>query len=162
VCDPGLGDETEDVVQEVMTCLVRELPAFQRQRTGSFRRWLWEITVRRLKAFYRQRPAGGRGQGRPLEESPLFHLSDPSSQLSRQWEEEHNAYVLRRLLDLIKPQFEEKSCIAFQRLFFDEASPAQVAAELGLSVNVVLVAKCRILERLRQEAAAFLDRDPFF
>ena len=37
---PGLGDEAEDLAQEVLVVLVRELPRFQRQREGSFRAWL--------------------------------------------------------------------------------------------------------------------------
>jgi RNA polymerase sigma-70 factor (ECF subfamily) len=48
--DPTLGEEADDVVQEVMGVLVRELPGFQRQRTGSFRRWLRTITAHRLAA----------------------------------------------------------------------------------------------------------------
>ena len=42
-------------------------------------------------------------------------------------------------------------------MFFDGAPPAAVAQELGLSINAVLVAKSRVLNRLRQEAEGFLD-----
>src|SRR5215472_2409620 len=52
---PSLGEEAEDVVQEVMGVLVRELPDFQRRRKGSFRRWLRTITAHRLSAYYRSR-----------------------------------------------------------------------------------------------------------
>jgi len=57
--DPSLGAETDDLVQEVMSVLVRELPGLHRQRTGSFRRWLREITVHRLQAYYRERRPDG-------------------------------------------------------------------------------------------------------
>ena len=52
--DPTLREEADDLVQEVMAVLVRELPAFQRQRTGSFRRWL-RSAVSPLMAWRRPR-----------------------------------------------------------------------------------------------------------
>jgi RNA polymerase sigma-70 factor (ECF subfamily) len=156
--DPGLKEEdVQDLVQEVMSFLICELPGFRRQRSGSFRRWLREITARRLQTFFRQGVGHPRGRGGPLEESPLIDLSDPHSELSRQWDEEHDRYVLGRLVDLIRPQFEDKTIEAFCRVFFDGAAPTAVAQELGLSINAVLVAKSRVLNRLRQEAVGFLD-----
>src|SRR6185436_3483071 len=48
---PGLRDEADDLVQEVFVVLVRELPSFARRRDGSFRAWLRQITVNRIRAF---------------------------------------------------------------------------------------------------------------
>ena len=83
--------------------------------------------------------------------------ADPSSELSRQWDEEHDRHVLRRLLDLIAPQFEPSTLAAFRRVAYDGVAPAQAAQELGLSLNAVLLAKSRVLSRLRQEAAGLID-----
>jgi RNA polymerase sigma-70 factor (ECF subfamily) len=58
---------------------------------------------------------------------------------------------------LITPQFEATTLVAFHRVAFDGAAPAQVAEELGLSLNAVLLAKSRVLSRLRQEAAGLID-----
>src|SRR5258707_245594 len=88
--DPSLGDEAEDVVQEVMRVLVRELPVFQRQRKGSFRRWLRTITAHRLSAYYRARKNRPVALGTPLEESPLLQLAETDNALSRQWDEDHD------------------------------------------------------------------------
>src|SRR5690349_16591615 len=96
--DPSLGEEADDIVQEVMGVLVRELPGFQRRRKGSFRRWLRTVTAHRLSAYYRSRKNRPVAFGSPLEESPLTQLSDPDSELSRQWDEEHDRYVLSRLM----------------------------------------------------------------
>src|SRR5262245_8209578 len=46
---PGLGDEAEDLAQDVLVVLVREIPRFQRQREGSFRAWLRQVTVNRVR-----------------------------------------------------------------------------------------------------------------
>ena len=155
--DPSLGEEAEDVVQEVMAVLVRELPDFQRQRNGSFRRWLRTIAVHRLGAFYRSRKNRPLALGSPLEDSPLMQLADPNSELGSQWDREHDRHVLHRLMELIAPQFEPTTLAAFRRVALDGIAPAQAAEELGVSLNAVLVAKSRVLSRLRQEAEGLID-----
>jgi len=155
--DPSLRDEAEDIVQEVMGVLVRELPGFHRQRKGSFRRWLRTITAHRLSAYYRSRKNRPVALGSPLEQSPLMQLSDPDSELSHQWDQEHDRYVLFRLMELITPLFEPTTLAAFRRVAVEGASPAQATEELGLSLNAVLLAKSHVLSRLRQEAQGLID-----
>jgi RNA polymerase sigma-70 factor (ECF subfamily) len=155
--DPTLGAEAEDIVQDVMEVLVRELPGFQRRRTGSFRRWLRTITAHRLGAHYRARRSRPLALGAPPEECPLAQLADPNSELSRAWDEEHDRHVLRRLMELIEPMFEPATLAAFRRVAFDGVAPAQAAEELGLSLNAVLLARSRVLSRLRQEAEGLID-----
>jgi RNA polymerase sigma-70 factor (ECF subfamily) len=140
-----------------MSVLVRELPGFQRQRTGSFRRWLRTVTANRLAVHYRSRRNRPQALGASPEESPLTQLADPNSELSRIWDDEHDRYVLRRLMDLIEPRFEPSTLAAFRRVALDGASPEQAAEELGLSVGAVWLAKSRVLSRLRQEAKGLID-----
>src|SRR5438270_14034084 len=48
--------DVEDLVQEVLGVLVRELPQFRHDlRRGAFRRWLRTITINRLRMFWRAR-----------------------------------------------------------------------------------------------------------
>jgi DNA-directed RNA polymerase specialized sigma24 family protein len=42
---PGLGDESADLAQEVLVVVFREIPRFDRQREGSFRACLRQVTV---------------------------------------------------------------------------------------------------------------------
>jgi RNA polymerase sigma-70 factor (ECF subfamily) len=155
--DPSLRDDSEDLVQEVMEVLVRELPHFQRRRNGSFRRWLRTITAHRLAAHYRSRKNRPRPLGGAVGESPLMQLADSESELSGQWDREHDRYVLGRLMELIAPLFEPATLAAFRRVAIDEVAPARVAEELGLSLNAVLVATSRVLSKLRQEAEGLID-----
>jgi RNA polymerase sigma-70 factor (ECF subfamily) len=140
-----------------MQVLVRQLPRFERQRNGSFCRWLRTITVHRVQAHYRARQGRPQALGVPLEESPLAQLNDPRSELSLLWDEEHDRHVLRRLLELVEPLFEAKTMAAFRRVVFEEAPPAQVAEELGLSVSAVYLAKSHMLKSLREEAKGLID-----
>jgi RNA polymerase sigma-70 factor, ECF subfamily len=70
---------------------------------------------------------------------------------------EHDRYVLDCLLDLVEEEFEPATVRAFRRLALDGASGAEAAAELGLSVAAVYVAKSRVLQRIRQEAEGLID-----
>ncbi len=156
-CDPFLGAEAEDLAQEIMSVVCRELPGFQRQRTGSFRRWLRTITAFRVKGYHRARLARPQVAGGQADGGPLAHLADDRSELAQRWDREHNEYVVRRLLDLTAREFNGRDVLAFRRVVLDEAKPAQVAEELGVSVNVVLLAKSKILRHLRDAGKGLLD-----
>ena len=115
------------------------------------------ITAHRLGAFYCSRKTRPVALGSPLEVCPLMQLADPKSELGRQWDREHDRYVLNRLMELIEPQFEPTTLAAFRRVAVDDIAPARAAEELGVSLNAVLVAKSRVLSRLRQEAKGLID-----
>ena len=153
---PDLRD-ADDVVQDVLAVVVRRLPEFEHQRVGSFRRWLKSITVNCLRDHWKRqkhRPAGT-GDSDFLE--VLQQLEDPRSDLSRMWDEEHDRHVTRRLLQIIRPRFEATTWQAFERVALEGVSPDQAAAELGVTVNAVFIAKSRVLSALRQEGRGLLD-----
>ncbi|HEY7312404.1 MAG TPA: sigma-70 family RNA polymerase sigma factor [Gemmataceae bacterium] len=152
------GADADDLTQEVMQVLVRELPNFHHDlRPGAFRRWLRNVTINRLRIFWRDRrsrptAAGGSNFGHVLD-----HLEDPNSGLSRLWDEEHDRHVAHRLLELIEPEFESTTWRAFRGLVLESKRTADVAAELGITTNAVRIAKSRVLGRFRQEIDGLLD-----
>lgn len=151
---PGLNDEADDLTQEVLAVAVREVPAFERQREGSFRAWLRRTTVYRVRGYWRQRarfPCVG------AADEFLDRLEDPASDLSAQWDREHDRHVVNRLLDAIRPDFGTGTWEAFRRFALDGIPAARVAADLGTTENAVLLAKSRILKRMRDEAGALLE-----
>jgi RNA polymerase sigma-70 factor (ECF subfamily) len=87
----------------------------------------------------------------------LDQLQDPDSGLSHLWDQEHDQHIVRRLLAMIEPHFSPSTWQAFRRVVLDGARPDTVAAELGLSVNAVFIAKSRVLQRLREEGRILLD-----
>jgi RNA polymerase sigma-70 factor (ECF subfamily) len=149
------ADDAGDVVQQVFAVVVARLPEFVHNgRPGAFRHWLRSITVNRLRTFWR----GRRQQAHQAEvEAVLDQLEDAASDPSRRWDLEHDSHVARKVLDYVQPEFRAATWQAFRRLVFDEAAPQTVADELGLSVNAILLAKSRVLRRLRQEARGLLD-----
>jgi RNA polymerase sigma-70 factor (ECF subfamily) len=146
--------DADDVVQDVLAVLVRELPHFEHgNNPGAFRAWLRSITVNRLRVHWRTRhPAAG---GDAVSEQ-LLQLEDPSSSLSRTWDEEHDHHVLTTLLDAIRLEFQPATWRAFESTVRDGKPAAEAAAELGLSVNAVLIAKSRVLKRLREKSGGLV------
>jgi RNA polymerase sigma-70 factor (ECF subfamily) len=143
--------DRDDVGQRVLEVLVRRLPDFEHNgRRGAFRTWLRGITVNLLREFWRNQPTADSA-------SVLDQLVDPRSSLSRLWDEQHDRHVLHSLLDLVRPAFTEQTWQAFRRVTIDGMPARAVANELGTTVNAVLIAKSRVMARLRQEAAGLLD-----
>lgn len=152
---PGLGSDADDLAQEVFVVVIRELPRFERQREGSFRAWLRQVTVNRVRT-YRKRRHKRPAVGLDPTEAFLENLADPNGDLAREWDLDHDRHVFEKLLAIVEPDFTSTSWEAFRRFAVDGVPAAQTAEQLGLSVNAVLQAKSRILKRLREEAGDLL------
>ena len=155
---PELRSESHDLAQDVLIVVVKELPHFNRQRDGSFRRWLGNVVVNRIRSYLKKR------KRRPLvgldgASGVAFveQLADPTSVLSQEWDLQHDRFVLERLMTAVKIDFTPSTWEAFRRCTFDGEAAATVAAGLGITVNAVLTAKSRVLRRLREEAAGLID-----
>jgi RNA polymerase sigma-70 factor (ECF subfamily) len=150
--------DADDLIQETLLAATRDLPKFQHSgRPGAFRNWLRSILVNRVRNFWRSaryRPAatGGTSWAERLEQ-----LADDKSDRSREWNLEHDRHVMARLLEQVRPRFEPKTWEAFRRQLLDGQRADVVAAELGLSLNSVYVARSRVLSTLRREAAGLID-----
>ena len=150
--------DVDDLTQEVLLSVVQHLPAFEHSgRRGAFRAWLRTIVCSRTIDYWRTVAAGTQGQGGSSATMALQQLADPDSDLNRQWDEQHDQYVVDCLLDLVQEEFEPATLQAFRRLALEGASGADVAQELGLSVAAVYMAKSRVLQRIRQEAEGLID-----
>jgi RNA polymerase sigma factor (sigma-70 family) len=150
--------EADDLTQEVLAVVLRRMPDFQHnQRMGAFRAWLRTITVNCMRDFWKSnriRPAavGGSDFGNYLDQ-----LSDSSHPLSQAWDREHDEHVTRRLLEMVKEQFEPSTWKAFEHSALEGKPVSEVADEMGMTPNAVSTAKSRVLARLRELAIGLLD-----
>src|SRR5262249_25395169 len=62
--------------------------------------------------------------------------------------------LLRRLLELIRGEFEPRTWAAFWGVAAEGRSAKDLGDELGMTVGAVYVAKSRVVKRLREEAEA--------
>lgn len=147
--------DAEDVAQEVLLTVVREMPGFRYDPKGSFRGWLFRIVHHRVQRLIRERKLVVLD---PEElQRKLHQMQDGDSPLARRWQQEHDSMVLSRALKLIRPEFEDPTWQAFWRSVVDCQTPRQTARELGITPNAARIAKCRVLRRLRQEIEGLLE-----
>jgi RNA polymerase sigma-70 factor (ECF subfamily) len=153
---PGMGSDVDDVSQDVLVILVREIPRFERQREGSFRAWLRQVTVNRIRVYRRQKfrqPAAAADQ----TEGFLDQVADSNTLLAQQFDDEHDKHLCDALLATVRPDFSEATWAAFQQFALKGRPAIDVARELKMTVNAVIKAKARVLSRLRQESRGLLD-----
>jgi RNA polymerase sigma-70 factor, ECF subfamily len=143
--------DAADLVQEVLTLLVRKLPDFKYDGQKSFRRWLHTVTVNRWRNTKRRAQLPRDGGAADLAEIPAADLGDPF------WETEYRNQLVRRALDLMRAEFQPTTWKACWESVVDGLPAAEIAAELGMSVGAVYMAKSRVLSRLRQELAGLLE-----
>lgn len=148
------SSDIDDVVQEVCAAIARDISGFDHAgRPGAFRLWVRTIALNRMRGYWRARRVAHTSR----DGQDLDRLADPDDQLGLLWDREHDVFLVRRLMELIEPEFAPATWQAFRRQAIDEMSAAQTAEELGLSVNAVLIAKSRVLRRLRREGEGLID-----
>lgn len=144
-----------DVMQEVFRAVATRLDLFRRDRPeDTFRGWLAVITRNKIRDHFRREVTqpvaqGGNDFHRALERLPDPHDDSSLDSPSRGGGEMRG--VLRRAVELVQPEFEPKTWSAFWLTAVDGRLPADVAADLEISVNAVYKAKSRVLRRLRDE-----------
>jgi RNA polymerase sigma factor (sigma-70 family) len=155
----GLQDsDVDDLVQEVLLTVSRELPTFEHSgRTGAFRSWLRTILVHRLQNFWRSRKSRPTPKGGSSLLDQLRDLEDESSAVSRIWNAQHDQHILARLMEQIRPRFQKTTWEAFRRQMYRGEKGRAVAEDLGISLKAVQLAKSRVLNALRVEAAGLVD-----
>jgi RNA polymerase sigma-70 factor (ECF subfamily) len=152
--------DAEDLAQDVMVAAFRELKAFVHSgQVGAFRSWLRGVCLHRLQGYRRSLKLRGTPEGGTRFQAQLHEVVDPAGDLAGDRDREHDRELLRQLLANLAGEFEEKTLEAFRRLAFDGLAAPQAAAELGMSVAAVYIAKSRVLRRLRMEAAGLIDEN---
>ncbi len=148
----GLDEhDVADLVQEVFATLVEHLPHFSYDPGRSFRAWLKTILMNVWRKHQAKRAlTRNAGQG----ELDDLEGSDPRLELE---EEEYRRHLVARALGLMQAEFECCTWKACWEFVVQDRPAAEVAAELGMSVNAVYLAKSRILRRLRAELQGLVD-----
>lgn len=144
--------DAADCTQEVFRAVFQHIGQFRGgENGGSFRGWLWTITVNQIRHHFRQAqqraiPVGGSRAGQILAQLPEANLpeEDPDAQATRQ-------RILWRALELVRGDFSEATWAIFERTTLERQTYQQVAEDLGIKVNAVRQARFRVLRRLREE-----------
>jgi RNA polymerase sigma-70 factor, ECF subfamily len=143
--------EAADLVQDVLTLLVKKLPEFSYDQQKSFRGWLRTVTLNKWRENQRQRRL-------PLDRNECERLDEiPDAAASTFEEKEYRQYLVQRALKLMQVEFQPATWKACWECVVGGRPAAEIAGELGISTNAVYLAKSRVLRRLHQELHGLLD-----
>jgi RNA polymerase sigma-70 factor (ECF subfamily) len=150
--------DAEDVAQDVMAAVHQRVGEVDLDgQVGAFRAWLRATT-----ATAAQDSLARRGHRPNTPEAPAFRemlarLEDPNSAAAREFDRQHDRFVVRSLLERVIGRFPAATVEAFRRHVLDGQDARVVAAHLGTSPRAVHVARSRVLRALREQAAGWLD-----
>ena len=150
-----VGADAEDVAQEVFRAVAGGLAGFRRDRPAdSFRGWLFGVTRHALlrhfhRAGHQPRAVGGTDFRRRVDALP--DPADDSDPAGEPDSPADSTALHRRGLELVRGEFEPRTWEMFWQHVVGGRTPADVAADLGVSAAAVRQAKSRVLRRLRQE-----------
>lgn len=151
----GLDEtETDDLIQEVFRVLLRKLASFERQRDGSFRKWLQVVTLNQCRERFRRKQL-------PLanahnDSDPLSAVADRTA-LAEFWEDDYRQQLVERAMQIMKSDFSPHVWQACWMHVAQGRPAADVGTELGISANAVRVYSSRVLMSLRAELRELLD-----
>lgn len=147
--------DSENVAQDVFAVVCAKLKDFEkRAHTGAFRGWLKQITRHKLIDFSR----AARGRPRAIGGSDGYALAataavvDDDDSVSREVQ-----FLYERAVTIIRGRFSDRDWRAFYEFVVNGRPSKEIAAELGMSVNSVYLAKSRILSVLRAEFAGVIE-----
>jgi len=158
--------DADDLVQDVLGVLARELPAFQHNgRPGAFRSWLKKTLLNRVRTFLRDDRGRAKGTGDDqgaavadrVDPDRVVVGATPFKDLDEHYDQDHRCFIVQRLLELLEPDFlHGRTWQVFHRLVVEGAKVETVAAEFQISRRQVNDAKYRARTRLQLAAQDLL------
>jgi RNA polymerase sigma-70 factor (ECF subfamily) len=148
--------DAEDVTQNVLVELARQMRDFEYRPSGSFRGWLRTIVHRAWCDYLRQRRRGVQGSG---DDAVLAQLSCVAAgeDLLKQLHDECDRELLDEAMARVRLRVQPHTWQAFVLTALEGQSGAEVAARLGLKVGTVWVARSKVQKMLHDEVRRLED-----
>lgn len=149
--------EAEDVVQETVITVARNLPEFRYDPSRcSFKTWLLNLTLWRVRDQIRKRhPREDSLDDGPAEAACGGSMENlaraEADRVAALWEDEWKKDLLRRALEKVREKVDEKQFQIFDLYVLQQWPAPTVARSLGVSLAWVYVVKHRISRLLQSE-----------
>jgi RNA polymerase sigma-70 factor (ECF subfamily) len=148
--------EAQDVVQETIICIAKDIEKFKRDRTlGSFKGWLRNLTRWRIADQIRKRDPATNGF-KPTDTnacpSELTEIADPADAgLEKIWDEEWQTNLMSAAVERVKRRVKEEHYQIFDLNIVRQWPANKVARALGVNIAQVYLAKHRVLALIKKE-----------
>src|SRR5262245_34670189 len=140
--------DAEDVTQNVLVDMVRQMRSFEYRPTGSFRAWLRTVAYRAWCDLVAARKAVGSGDPQVLD---LLNSAPAREDLLRRLDELCEQELLELAVRHVQPRVEPQTWEAFRLTALERQPGAEVAARLGMQVAAVFKARSRVQKMLQGE-----------
>lgn len=147
--------DAEDVTQNVLLELARQMRDFVYDPAGSFRGWLRIVAYRCWCRFVDDRATAARlALGSGLER---LCTSEAREDFLEKLEQECSRELLGLAMERVKLRVQPRTWEAFRLTAVEEQEGASVAERLGMKVGTVFVARSKVQKMIREEIER-LDR----
>ncbi|GHC42407.1 sigma-70 family RNA polymerase sigma factor [Roseibacillus persicicus] len=141
-------DDLEDLTQQVLIALTRDLPRYDRDR-ARFRTWLSTIIRNKANSYFRKQYSQKRcldavSAGPEVQQE--FKAPDIAEIIEKEWA----AYIGSLAMKRVKESFQGQAIEVFE-LGLDGHSAAEIAEKTNLTVATVYTLKKRVKKRLYLE-----------
>jgi RNA polymerase sigma-70 factor (ECF subfamily) len=141
-------DEANDLVQDVELLVMQKLPSLVGTEERSFLAWLRAVMVNRWRDLGRRESVR-----QCVGDAAALEKIAGNDELGEVVAAEERNILIRRALQIMHSDFEPTTWRACWEAVACDRPAAEVADELGVSVDVVYSASYRVIRRLRKELA---------
>jgi RNA polymerase sigma-70 factor (ECF subfamily) len=138
-------DEAADLIQDVLLVVMQKLPSFKGEENRTFLAWLRAVMLNRC------RDLGRRAAVRPEHLDGAALDAFAGADLVEVDASDARNFLIRRALQIMQSDFAPTTWRACWESVAAGRPAAEVAAELGVSIDVVYAATYRVIKRLRSE-----------
>ena len=148
--------EAEEVVQETVVSVAKQMPTFHYDQAGSFKGWLLQITRRRIVDQFRKRqpwegapaPAGDSGSS---VTGAVNRVPAPEPDLGLVWDEEWRKNLVGAAMQRVKARVTPRQYQMFDLYAVKEWPVDEVTRTLNVNAAQVYLAKHRVSRLVREE-----------
>jgi RNA polymerase sigma factor (sigma-70 family) len=146
----GLQDaDAADVTQDVLHAVATNAERFDYDPArGSFRGWLFRVTLNKLRDLVSRRKTHAVGSGDTgVHELLVNTTADDGDQQT--WDQHHAWRLFLWAAEKARVDFREKTWQAFWRTAVEQQPVERVSTELQISAGAIHVARCRVIARVK-------------
>ncbi|MDB5309296.1 MAG: rpoE 1 [Gemmataceae bacterium] len=150
----GVGEaDVPDVVQDIFARLIPALARFEFDPSrGRFRTWLWRITSNAATNWSRKRVSRARAEA-------VWCRHQPAEPAGNDAPDERDQVRLQQILDQVLAEVRGTTLPAtwacFEGRVLRDRPAAELATELGVSLNSVYVNACRVRAQVREQCTRY-------
>jgi RNA polymerase sigma-70 factor (ECF subfamily) len=148
--------DARDIVQDIFILLLKALPDFELDHSkGRFRTWLWRIMMSALADRARRQRSRGRAETEWVDRYSR-HVS-PNDTPDPAFVAAHRQRVLEYVLPRVRAKTQPRTWKCFEQHLLRGRPCAEIAADEGITANAVCVNATRVLVKVRQQCADYME-----